>query len=56
MTGYKFEDFLVSNEKAIELLNHPTDKYVLIGDYGEDKKLLMYVPYIPLQITNQPKN
>ena len=49
--GYKFTDFLISDQKAIELLNHPTEKYILLADYGEDKKLVAYIPYIPLLIT-----
>ena len=52
MKGYKFEDFLMSDKKAFELLNHPTDKYTLIKDYGVNKKLIMYTPYIPVFITN----
>lgn len=51
ITGHTFDKFLVSDEKREELLNDPTKKYMSLGNFGENKNLLVHIPYIPLTIT-----
>jgi hypothetical protein len=52
--GYSFYDITVKNrwlftdEEAEKRLK--SSEYKLVADYGIDKKLLIYIPYIPLQI------
>jgi len=42
-------NLLLSDEKAEEKLK--TNEYILIRDYGKDKKFIVHTPYIPLFIT-----
>lgn len=51
MLKFTLEDMLVTDEQAQKLLSHPTEKYILLKNYGHDKKLVVYQPYIPVLIT-----
>ena len=43
--------WLFTDEEAEKRLK--TGEYKLLADYGIDEKFIIYVPYIPLQITNK---